>query len=111
MSVYCRSCGTENEEKFSYCKNCGTPLRATEENSANKHRGYDPYSEAMPTEIDGIATDDYCNFVGSNQNKIVKKFAKMSHTGTKVSWCLPALLLCVFFGFFVILAKKLTKVK
>ncbi len=96
----CSKCFTENEDKFSYCKNCGTPLDATE----NKKNPYSYenyyYTDATPTEIDGIPTEEIGLFIGSNRNKIIAKFSKMSITESKISWCWPAAILGLFFGFF-----------
>lgn len=101
MSKICKSCQTVNEDKFSYCKNCGTPLDATEQptyasNPYKNERRFNP----VPNEIDGIPTEDLQSFVGKNQMKILDKFAKMSITGSKISWCWPAAVLSIFFGFF-----------
>ena len=96
LSIYCKNCGTQNEEKFSYCKNCGTPLRATEENTKNSYNTADK----IPFEIDGIPSSDYSYFIGNNQHKILDKFAKMSLTDSKLAWCWPAIILSLLFGFF-----------
>lgn len=96
LSIYCKNCGTQNEEKFSYCKNCGTPLRATEENTKNSYNTADK----IPFEIDGIPSSDYSYFIGNNQHKILDKFAKMSLTVSKLAWCWPAIILSLLFGFF-----------
>lgn len=96
----CKKCATENEDKFSYCKNCGTPLDATE-NQKNPY-SYENYyyTEAIPQEIDGIPTEEIGLFVGPNKRKIIDKFSKMSLTESKLSWCWPAAILGLFFGFF-----------
>lgn len=99
MNVYCKNCGTENEEKYSFCKNCGTPLRATDSNR-KKDYSYDYYADKIPDEIDGIPSSDFAHFVRDNRYKILDKFAKMSITGSKLSWCWPAAVLSFFFGFF-----------
>ncbi len=101
LSIYCKNCGTENEDKYSYCKNCGTPLRATEQNATNSYKSsYNHYADKIPSEIDGIPSEDYSFFVGNNQHKILDKFAKMSLTGSKLAWCWPAVILSILFGFF-----------
>lgn len=101
MSKICKSCNTVNEDKFSYCKNCGTPLDATERKaySSNPYRHEYKYN-SLPNEIDGIPTEEVQSFVARNQMKILDKFAKMSVTGSKISWCWPAAILSIFFGFF-----------
>ena len=101
MSKICKSCETVNEDKFSYCKNCGTPLDATEQQtySSNPYRQEQKYNP-IPNEIDGIPTEEVQSFVAQNQMKILDKFVKMSITGSKISWCWPAAILSIFFGFF-----------
>ena len=100
MSKICKNCQTVNEDKFSYCKNCGTPLEIAEKTYAsNPYKQY-AYSNPIPNEIDGIPTEEVQNFIGNNKQKIIDKFAKMSITGSKISWCWPAAILSLFFGFF-----------
>ena len=102
MSKICKNCATDNDDKFSYCKNCGTPLDATEKIKIDQNYGYNPYnySNPIPQEIDGIQTKELGMFVHSNRTKIIDKFSKMSITGSKLSWCWPAAILSMFFGFF-----------
>lgn len=100
MSKICKNCNTVNEEKFSYCKNCGAPFESTENTSStNPFREEENYN-FIPNEIDGIPTEEVKTFVGKNNSKIISKFSKMSITGSKISWCWPAALLGIFFGFF-----------
>ncbi len=96
----CKKCTTENEDKFSYCKNCGTPLDATEKpKNEYSYKNY-YYTETIPPEIDGIPTEEIGLFVGADNRKILEKFSKMSITESKLSWCWPAAILGFFFGFF-----------
>ena len=97
MNVYCKNCGTENEEKYSFCKNCGTPLQSDAQKV--KYR-YDYYADKIPDTIEDIPSNDFANFVRANRYKILDKFSKMSLTGSKLSWCWPAAILSFFFGFF-----------
>ncbi len=101
MSKICKNCATVNDDKFSYCKNCGTPLDATEKvnNETNYKSGYYSSSPVLE-EIDGISTEEIGIFVGPNKQKIIDKFSKMSITTSKISWCWPAAILSLFFGFF-----------
>lgn len=102
MSKTCKNCATVNDDRFSYCKNCGTPLDATEktDNQADYKYNYYNYSNPVPPEIDGIPTEEIGVFVGGNRQKIIDKFSKMSITSSKLSWCWPAAILSFFFGFF-----------
>lgn len=43
--IICKSCGTENETKYEYCKNCGTPLiKQNPQNYTDPFTGYAPKS-------------------------------------------------------------------
>ncbi len=102
MSKFCKNCGTENDDRFSYCKNCGTPLDATEKTTNEQYYRYNPYtySNPVPQEIDGVPTEEIGMFVNSNRQKIIDKFSKMSITRSRISWCWPAAILSMLFGFF-----------
>lgn len=102
MGKICKNCATVNDDKFCYCKNCGTPLDATEKvnNGAGYTKSYYNYSNPVLEEIDGISTEEIGVFVGANKQKIIDKFSKMSITSSKLSWCWPAAILSLFFGFF-----------
>ncbi len=103
MSKICKSCATVNEDKFSYCKNCGTPLDTQEPKNYGTtymHYSYAEYTDTIPSQIEGVPTEEIYAFVGPNKRKIVEKFSKMSVTGSKISWCWPAAILSFFFGFF-----------
>lgn len=100
MSIYCKHCGTENEDKYTYCKNCGAPLKSKERPNTQQSYRYDYYADKIPDEIDGIPSKEFGFFINKNQYKILDKFAKMSITGSKIAWCWPAALLSFFFGFF-----------
>ncbi len=111
----CHECGTENEEAYIYCKNCGVPL-ATEKTSfeGDPSQGQ-PFSAPSPdwkdyvnptpsyngfvTEaIDGIPLDEITLFVGKKANDICPKFARMELTGSKTSWCWPVAILSFLLG-------------
>ncbi len=100
MSKICKNCATVNDDRFSYCKNCGTPLDATEKQQTQPNYNYYNYSNPTPSQIDGIPTEEIAAFVGNNKQKIIDKFSKMSITSSKLSWCWPAAILSLFFGFF-----------
>ncbi len=102
----CPECNTVNEPQYSYCKNCGAPLKS-EQNSGtynynSGNTGSDnfgvPYGYAAD-EIDGVPTGDLVCFVGKNSYKIIDKWSMMQFSRRKTSWCWPAFLLTIIFGF------------
>lgn len=99
----CSECGTENEEKYRFCKNCGKELEAegfeqqTYGNVYNQYVNVENGYMNMP-EIEGIPADEVSAFVGKKAPKIVRKFAKMQVTSSKASWCWPVAILSYFFG-------------
>lgn len=110
----CTECGTENEEEYTFCKNCGAKLKEkeapnashTSQGSGTGYNNVPPYNQyrygpngPFYTEfIDGIASDEVAVFVGAKANTVMPKFAKMELTGSKVSWCWPAAILSFLFG-------------
>lgn len=103
----CSECGTENEEKFEFCKNCGKELETQKsEQSANSNTDHSApngqyggvYNDFIIPETDGIPNDEVAAFVGGKASKIIPKFAKMQVTNTKISWCWPVAILSYFFG-------------
>ena len=97
MSVFCVKCGTENNEDYKFCKNCGALL-------PDLNEGYTPPAAPKSTEenerIYGIEKKHLKMFVGQNDDKILSKFRGMELADSKVSWCWPAAILGFFFGFF-----------
>lgn len=101
MIKICKRCSTENEDKYLYCKNCGAPLEENQNTSSKSEYQAPPSSQNfIPDDIDGIPTGEVITFIKSNDRKIIEKFAKMSITGSKISWCWPAAILSFLFGFF-----------
>lgn len=118
MSNFCSECGTENEEKFLYCKNCGAtiqPPSKTEEIHQDEPKEEKEYSEPQSTysstgsihstpngfimdSIDGIPKEELSLFIGRKENEILPKFSKMELTHSKTSWCWPAAILGFLFG-------------
>lgn len=108
----CPDCGTENEEQYVYCKNCGTTLKAEQKeapespvfkNSPPTAEQYTPYNNYNPSPlsngyISGIPEIEYRLFIGKNCEKFLPKFEKMEFTGSKISWCWPPAVLGFFFG-------------
>ncbi len=103
--IICNECGTENEEKYEFCKNCGRVLKTekTQQNPFANNAPYGQYANGyngymdMP-EIEGIPTDEVAAFVGSKAPKIIPKFAKMQMTASKTSWCWSVAILSYLFG-------------
>lgn len=103
MSKICNKCGTENEDKFSYCKNCGNPLNSTASNFSRTEKPFNSNEfnycdNTVLPEIDGISSKDFSVFVGKNSQKILSKFSKMQLTDSKISWCWPVAVLSLLLG-------------
>ena len=112
----CSKCGTENEEDFIYCKNCGYPLKINSSTPPTnttpnveysspqpqpQHNSNGAYSQpAQPyiNSIQGISNEEVAIFIGKKAHDIIPKFTKMELTGSKVSWCWPLAVLSFFFG-------------
>ncbi len=105
----CPDCGTENEEEYSYCKNCGAKLEIAENKTEYQYNNtdsgtYNPnFADAKSNgffvdTITGIPSDEVCAFVGKKSPDILKKFSKMEVTGSKVSWCWPVAILGLLLG-------------
>lgn len=100
MSKLCNRCGTENNEQYRFCKQCGSPLETEttvkDEYTYNANQQYNPQTSY----IDGVSYKEMSAFVGKNSHKIIDKFSKMELADSKVSWCWPVAILSFFFGFF-----------
>ncbi len=116
----CPECGTENEEQYKYCKNCGTTLIADNAPKAENEcvsqpditEIGNPDTASRPEEagvyiakanpdyscIDGIPHEDIKIFIGKKANEIMPKFINMEITGSKNSWCWPPAILGFFLG-------------
>lgn len=112
MNNICSHCGTENEEKYQYCKNCGMPLRT--ESSEKTNKDYQTFENSQKPDsnnmfyntpkgftvdnIEGIPQEEMSLFIGKKAYEILPKFFKMEVTQSKVSWCWPAAILGLLFG-------------
>ena len=123
--IICNSCGTENEEKYEFCKNCGTPLKreaadhkgsafegaaqndnytppnasSFEQNGGEQSSNYTYAREnSAPSTIEGIPVDEYAIFVGQKAPKYIPTFLNLEVTNTKIAWHWPTALLSFVFG-------------
>lgn len=106
----CNECGTENEQDYKYCKNCGSPLFEKEENNTQKSSfnsadyikaqrfGNKYYLYDCVDSFDGVAREDMALFIGRKEYEILPKFCKMEVADSKVSWCWPAAILGFLLG-------------
>ena len=106
----CSVCGTENEEEYRFCKNCGAKLNtSTPEYSPTN--GYAPYernygnpysapnySERLKT-IDGVETEKLSAYVGKEKRDYyMPRFIGMSVTGKKTTFNWAVAILACFVG-------------
>ena len=105
MKKICNECNTENELHYLYCKNCGNPLEG--EKTVNPPLNEEPKTQAppvapapaVPNSVEDIDKQDFTEFIGKNSDKIFSKFVRMEYSHSKVSWCWPAAILQLLFGF------------
>ncbi|MBO5725513.1 MAG: zinc ribbon domain-containing protein, partial [Clostridia bacterium] len=107
MSKICQKCSCQNDERYIFCKNCGTPLIEGELYANSPYENVGEYTE--PTEqdngvyggaqIDGVAVNEITLFVGKNSEKIIPKFARLDGKDGKNTWCWPAAILGGLLGF------------
>jgi len=124
--MFCPNCGTENEEQYTYCKNCGTALNKNQETpeqpvstSYNTHFNqqttktepcYDnpDYNNTYNSTtgntnnyndyIQDISQEDMQLFLGKNADDVMPKFIKMTNSGSKICWCWAAAILGFVLG-------------
>lgn len=99
----CVKCNLENEPSFRYCRRCGAVLPVVEQkapiNAEVVLENSDPFY-ADKDVIDGVSARELEAYVGKNHSRILDSFYRMSLLNKKTSFCLPVLLLGLFFGFF-----------
>ena len=108
----CVICKTENKPDYKYCKMCGAELPCVDRKPVWEERA--PVHEPEISEnAEEISTYEMNIFVGKNNHTIVPKFIDLQRNNKKVAFCLPVLLLGLFFGLFGIAAyflyRKMTK--
>lgn len=107
----CHECGTENENEYLYCKNCGADLSKSEDSYTEANSGYtasgfsgnytDEKSRVdnfIADSIDGIPMEQIGLYVGKKSDYYCRKFSKMELTQSKVSWHWPAAVLGLLLG-------------
>ncbi len=102
----CEICGTENEQEYKYCKNCGGVLDIQEKKETVAYNSqpnytytaYNPNQSFIADSFEGVSSEEMVAFVGKNSDKILPKFSKMEFTRSKVSWCWPAAILGYLLG-------------
>lgn len=104
MSKFCTRCGTENDEGYVFCKNCGARMQEQQPDSTDNTSGsYDAENYSTGAGFaspDGIPNEQKAAFIGKNAYKIMNKFNRMDIAASKISWCWPAAILSFLFGFF-----------
>lgn len=101
--VICPKCATQNDDGYTFCKECGTPLRKEGNEQQKERPQYNQafnYERPEANDYDGVTADEMKCFVGKNKEKIMPKFSKMQLAFSKSSWCWPAAILGFLFGFF-----------
>lgn len=106
--IICSVCGTENEEEYKYCKNCGNTLdsentaKEPENEAETKNSSYSADNDATNWNIvnnyNGVSAEEMAIFIGQKSNKILPKFSKMQMTNSKISWNWPAAILGYILG-------------
>lgn len=103
MSKFCMRCGTENDNGYTFCKNCGfriADMPASYGNTAQSTAQEAGDNPGVNASVDGIPADQKMAFIGKNADKIINKFDRMDIAQSKISWCWPAAVLSFLFGFF-----------
>ena len=102
MSKICVKCSTENQDNFSFCKNCGAALPETvaaHTNNINAQPLSTFEDRALEIDFDGVGYRELETYVGKNAKKIMPKFISLKLFGRRVSLSFPVLILGFLFGF------------
>lgn len=59
QNKYCRSCGTQNEAEYNFCKNCGAPLAEGSVNAQPREISDPPYSEPVRESRETASTAEH----------------------------------------------------
>lgn len=90
----CAVCQTENQAHFTYCKYCGAMLPVVE-----KIKEEPPKTPENKRSFGEISYFEYHRYIGSGAEGILADFERLE-TGNRFVFCLPALFLGFFFGFY-----------
>lgn len=99
----CPNCSTQNNDEYSFCKECGAALIQPDFKEAEPQVRYTgPYDYERPEvkDYDGVTDTEMRVFVGKRDSKIMPKFSRMQLSGSKTSWCWAAAIFGFLFGFF-----------
>ena len=106
--IICSECGTENESKYLYCKNCGAVIKKDNKNEGqtdntyyggNANYNYNAGAQQNGYAcIDGIPIEEVQMFIGKKANDIIPKFINMEITHSKNSWLWPPAVLAFLMG-------------
>ena len=80
---FCPYCGVENDPSYSFCKNCGKPLRV--------QSGVDFNAASFGNEINGVPVAEVADYIGKNSDRYIPKFFRFSK-GNKADWNWPVFL-------------------
>ncbi len=98
----CEACGTENEQEYRYCKNCGNEIKSEPQPEIKEEPvQQEPNQTAdfmFSDDFNGVSNEEMAIFIGKKADKILPKFTKMQLTGSKTSWAWPVAILGFLFG-------------
>ncbi len=104
----CSVCGTENEEEYKYCKNCGNRLEIAQNQEEPENKAQTAYHSSecdnsipkwsIVNDYNGVSAEEMAVFIGKKADKILPKFSKMQMTNSKISWNWPVAILGYILG-------------
>lgn len=100
----CLRCKTENNPDYKYCKTCGAALPFVDQKPIWDYEEERASAEESFSDNGEISTYEMNVFVGKNSEIITPKFTRLEQLGKKNDFCLPVLLLGLFFGVFGVAA-------
>lgn len=102
-TIKCIRCGSENQDDYKFCTNCGAVLPQKSKPEFNE--ASDTVKDASNgadsvLDFDGVSATEMTAYVKTNANKILPKFHTMEKYKQKVSFCFPVFFLGLIFGLF-----------